>query len=1054
MKKMIRQGIALIVAFTFMTAIMGVQAATQKSEDERLNLENVIAFAEQMTSRDEYQDPNIQDGRVQWKMFTDARMRAKEIISLPQTTQEQLEIEKTALLTAIENNGQKYNRGKAPLSFSSENKAEQSNVGDNADGTPTTKETARQENQTTQPVEQFVSIDVSGFTQLLENEEIYVADNKITSISGTVTGVDSITGISISFTVGKYQYFTGDVGTNPNWVLSNPIIMTGTNKIKVTVNGNESLSKTITLVNQNEGNAAGLVLDENDTDGDGLLNYMEDIYGTSKTVADTDGDGLTDFQEVTITSTDPLKVDTDGNGVSDANEDLDGDNLSNAAEVKLGSNPFYEDSDFDGLNDDKEVELKTDVNDADTDKDGLNDGDEITYNMNPKNPDTLGDGVSDGNRTFKITKTSDEAKENDAAVPSVELNVTGTQAGTLNVSKVPETDKFLNSQIPGYIGNAYDFTIDGEFTSATITFEFDQSLNAREEFEPAIFHFNEETQLLEELQNQTVEGNKVSAQTTHFSTFILLNRILYYRVWNATAAFTNPDIKDGYDVVFAIDATAVSRAGLSQSLYNTIDTYIDGMGENDRIAAVGFNSYEYPVLEFTNDKAKAKSAIRTIQGGYLKNPTWAMLSVMQMFYGGGSPGNKLKNIVWITDGTGSMQENYLTQPAQYDIKVHTIGVGNVTDTYLSRLADHSGGKYYPAGNVSDLGIVFSTIAEERYRYMDSDGDGLSDYYKDLLSKGQIILGNGIPVSGILKDALDSDGDGIPDGQELTISQNGDKAYAHITSDPTSNDSDGDGIPDNEDTRPFMWDVSNRDLAMFSVLAYENMSPGQMVDTYPGALDSFGGIAHQNELKGWKVLNTATKFAEQHVGFYGAVFVKDDNMVFAYRGSEPSLIMDFIQDFIVADGVGIGTGNNIQTPFAKSLVLNSLSEYAPTGRKIYATGHSLGGYLAMHSTSELIRLNKAGELVKNVNFNAPGLNNSIHIFNSDRDDIKRLQPHQDKIENWRVKGDVISLVNKHVGSVPVVEYGQLAKDKYFDIIYGPHMMLSFFENSRFTRQVKL
>jgi hypothetical protein len=64
-----------------------------------------------------------------------------------------------------------------------------------------------------------------------------------------------------------------------------------------------------------------------DSDGDGLSDAEEIALGTNPQSADTDSDGLTDFDEVKIYGTDPKNPDTDGDGF------LDG------AEVKAGFNP-------------------------------------------------------------------------------------------------------------------------------------------------------------------------------------------------------------------------------------------------------------------------------------------------------------------------------------------------------------------------------------------------------------------------------------------------------------------------------------------------------------------------------------------------------------------------------------------------------------------------------------------------------------------------------------------------------------------------------------------
>ena len=81
---------------------------------------------------------------------------------------------------------------------------------------------------------------------------------------------------------------------------------------------------------------------------------------------------------------------------------------------------------------------------------------------------------------------------------------------SVNVEKY-ENEFFFPTDMPGYIGGAYDFSVDGEFDSATIQFEFDESLLENASFEPVIYYFNEEQQALEELET-IVDGKMASAK--------------------------------------------------------------------------------------------------------------------------------------------------------------------------------------------------------------------------------------------------------------------------------------------------------------------------------------------------------------------------------------------------------------------------------------------------------------------------------------------------------------------------------------------------------------
>ena len=122
-----------------------------------------------------------------------------------------------------------------------------------------------------------------------------------------------------------------------------------------------------------------------DDDNDGMPNWWELEFGSglSDPLADPDEDGLNNLVE-SENQTDPYRVDTDG------------DSLSDAFEMSRGLNPWWQDDlsadgDGDGLTLAQELEAGTDWTKMDTDGDGMEDGLEVANNLQP----TIADGLLD-----------------------------------------------------------------------------------------------------------------------------------------------------------------------------------------------------------------------------------------------------------------------------------------------------------------------------------------------------------------------------------------------------------------------------------------------------------------------------------------------------------------------------------------------------------------------------------------------------------------------------------------------------------------------------------
>jgi len=154
-------------------------------------------------------------------------------------------------------------------------------------------------------------------------------------------------------------------------------------------NGNPEIMRTVYAPNiLAQGRA--LLRKGTDTDGDGLLDVEESLFGSLPDNEDSDGDSMGDLFEV--------RNGLDPNDPADAGRDPDADGLSSLEEFQGGSLPRVADSDSDGLPDGDEINIyATDPRDTDSDNDLLSDFEEVdSFGTDPNLADTDTGGTDDG----------------------------------------------------------------------------------------------------------------------------------------------------------------------------------------------------------------------------------------------------------------------------------------------------------------------------------------------------------------------------------------------------------------------------------------------------------------------------------------------------------------------------------------------------------------------------------------------------------------------------------------------------------------------------------
>ncbi|MEJ9232993.1 DUF3289 family protein [Peribacillus butanolivorans] len=324
------------------------------------------------------------------------------------------------------------------------------------------------------------------------------------------------------------------------------------NAVKMSEKGNEFLEKDLAIpASKSYQNAYKQVLfglekagysfnteffeSTSDTDGDTITDGTEFLEGMNPFKKDTDGDGLKDNIEYEVNSfISPTKYDSDGNGISDADEDLDEDGLSNKDEQAYQTNLIKEDSDQDGLTDGFEVhKFKSLPHKVDTDGDGLSDGDEYALKTNPNAADSDGDGIEDSQKLRKQSIRKSLIQPDKSEIKSVEVSFSAK--GNINkTTRISSTNNVKTTNLHGIIGSPVSITTKSEFEKASITFTYDEAkLGDTAENDLGIIWYNEEKEMYEGLNAELdASKNTLSVETTHFGEFMVVDKKKWLELWS------------------------------------------------------------------------------------------------------------------------------------------------------------------------------------------------------------------------------------------------------------------------------------------------------------------------------------------------------------------------------------------------------------------------------------------------------------------------------------------------------------------------------------------
>lgn len=489
------------------------------------------------------------------------------------------------------------------------------------------------------------------------------------------------------------------------------------------------------------------------------------LFGADPDMWDTDGDGLSDDYEIAAyPHLKPDDDDTDDDGIIDADEDIDGDLLTELEEQKYGSNPLMPDEDFDGLTDYEELRLGTLSNNDDTDADGILDGREIVVGTDPL--------VFDSDLTIQSTNQFSLENENTGVVENVSVSIIG-QGDIAGAAKANVVD---NGYFIGSKGSLFDINVPEIFQenmdSAEVRIPVDFSNMSSDEINDLrVYTFNEDSQFWEELPTTPdLSNNQLIAQTTHFSLFIPASKMEYETAVSSIPKtcepITDPDASPT-NIVLAIDSSGSMQSNDPSNLrIDAGKSFIQAMKSTDNVAVVDFDSSSRVVAALTNDISVLESALNSIDSSGGTNIVSALETSYNVLIN--SDSNSIRAVFLLTDGDSSLSglDAVIDNINNAGIRVFTIGLSaGVNETSLQDIADSTSGAYKQIDNADGLvGIFdeFSTVFGDTGE--DNDGDGLTDCQE---IQG-IYLTSKIGGFTIYTDPNnpDTDGDGLPDGFEI------------------------------------------------------------------------------------------------------------------------------------------------------------------------------------------------------------------------------------------------------------------------------------------------
>lgn len=204
-----------------------------------------------------------------------------------------------------------------------------------------------------------------------------------------------------------------------------------------------------------------------------------------------------------------------------------------------------------------------------------------------------------------------------------------------------------------------------------------------------------------------------------------INSMKFLSILFLTIALASPVKEDeliqkddmGYEISLILDASGSMIEANKFAVVKDIVMDFITQRKHDKLALSIFADFAYVAVPLTYDKNSIKRLLSRIEvgiAGQQRTALYEALFLSSKLFKNSSAKNKIA--ILLTDGVNNIDtiplDIAIKTAKKYDIKVYTIGVGNIGDfnpVVLKQIANQTGGKYFSANTKQGLEDIYASI---------------------------------------------------------------------------------------------------------------------------------------------------------------------------------------------------------------------------------------------------------------------------------------------------------------------------------------------------------